>query len=137
MSNQPELILSALDVERLEVMLDKVSDSQFPGKTRLLAEIDRGDIREPQEMPDNVVTMNSTVRFNVAESGHTFSKTLVYPRDAGSADDNISILAPVGSAILGLTVGDTIDWPMAGNKETHVRIEEILYQPERAGDLHR
>ena len=137
MSSQPELILSALDVERLEVMLDSVSATQFPGKASLLAEIDRGDIREPEEMPDNVVTMNSSVRLSVIDSGRTFNRTLVYPRDAGAAEENISILAPVGSAILGLSVGDEIDWPMAGNKHTRVKIDDIIYQPERAGELHR
>ncbi|MGL5992303.1 MAG: GreA/GreB family elongation factor, partial [Aeromonas sobria] len=63
--------------------------------------------------------------------------TLVYPRDAKGDESNISILAPVGSALLGLKVGDGIAWPGPAGRTIEVEILEVVYQPERAGELHR
>jgi regulator of nucleoside diphosphate kinase len=103
----------------------------------LQAELDRADVREPKDMPPDVVTMNSTVRFQLQDSGESFVQTLVYPKDVDGSGERISILAPVGSALLGLKVGDTIEWPGPGGKPIAVRIVEIVYQPERAGELHR
>ena len=81
--------------------------------------------------------MNSTVRFALEDSGEEFSYTLVYPRDVDGSEGRISVLAPVGSALLGLSTGDRISWPGPGGKPISVRIVEVVYQPERAGDLHR
>ena len=63
--------------------------------------------------------------------------TLVYPKDMDSSGNKISILAPVGSASLGLSQGDQIEWPEPGGGLLRVRIEEIVYQPERSGVHHR
>jgi len=80
--------------------------------------------------------MNSTVRFTIVQSGEEFTLRLVYPKDAGEAD-RISVLAPVGSALLGLAVGAELDWPRPGGGVSTVRVTDVLYQPERAGELHR
>ena len=109
--------------------------SRQAGKDELLAELDRARIVEPQAVPSNVVTMNSTVRFRVESSEREFSLTLVYPRDQG--EGTISILAPVGSALLGMTEGDAIAWPKPGGGVLSLRIIEVTYQPERVGDFHR
>ena len=81
--------------------------------------------------------MNSTVRFTITESGEEFRLTLVYPKDAQGEPDRISILAPVGSALLGLAVGDEIQWPKPGGGMSTVRVIDVSYQPERSGELHR
>ncbi|MBX3665016.1 MAG: GreA/GreB family elongation factor, partial [Burkholderiales bacterium] len=65
-----------------------------------------------------------------------FELTLVYPRDAGG-EGRISVLAPVGSALLGLSVGSALDWPLPDGPSTTVRVSAITYQPERAGEHHR
>ncbi|STR27468.1 Regulator of nucleoside diphosphate kinase [Janthinobacterium lividum] len=106
-----------------------------PDKAALLDELGRAEVLEPQEIPPTVVTMNSTVRFTV-ENKEEFCLTLVYPKDVEGQADRISVLAPVGSALLGLSVGDSIAWPMPGGV-VKVKIEEIVYQPERAGEYHR
>ena len=62
---------------------------------------------------------------------------LVYPKDSDGSPENISILAPVGSALLGLSQGDSIEWPKPGGGLMKVRVQEVTYQPERAGALHR
>ena len=109
----------------------------FPGKAELEAELDRADVVAPQEIPPTVVTMNSTVKFRVQSSQEEFQLTLVYPKDVDQSGGTISVLAPVGSALLGLSQGDEIEWPKPGGGKIKVRIEEILYQPERAGEFHR
>lgn len=81
--------------------------------------------------------MNSTVRFKVESSSEEFELTLVYPKDSDTSGSKISILAPVGSALLGLSQGDEIEWPKPGGGMLRVRMEEVIYQPERSGEYHR
>ena len=92
---------------------------------------------EPQAIPPTVVTMNSTVRFKVLSTSQEFEMTLVYPKDVDGSGKTISILAPVGSALLGLSQGDEIEWPKPGGGVLQVRIESVIYQPERTGEYHR
>ena len=136
MSVKANIILSSLDVERLEKPLDALPRGSFPGQAELRAELDRGDVVAPKDVPPNVVTMNSTVRF-VFESGKEFSMTLVYPEHVEGDASRISILAPVGSALLGLTVGEHIEWPQPGGGRMKLTVKEVLWQPERAGEFHR
>lgn len=135
MYKKPEIILSRLDAERLERMLDSLGNTPFPGRLELEEEIARARIVEPALVPSTVVTMNSSVRFMVTSSDSTFSLTLVYPGDADSSNHTISILAPVGSALLGLNEGDEIAWPAPGGGMINVKIIEVTYQPERNGDF--
>ncbi|WLD57836.1 nucleoside diphosphate kinase regulator [Salinispirillum sp. LH 10-3-1] len=137
MSARPQVIVSTLDADRLYALLESLPDNAFPGKDELEAELDRASFVAPQDVPPTVVSMNSTVRFRVESSNEEFSRTLVYPKDMDSNGDKISILAPVGSALLGLSQGDQIEWPKSGGKVLNVRIEEVLYQPERAGEYFR
>ncbi len=134
---KPRIIVSSLDLERLEALLRSLPHQAFPGSDDLEAELARAEIVDPKEMPSTVVTMNSTVRFKVESSSKEFHLTLVYPKDADAAGSTISILAPVGSALLGLSIGDEIEWPKPGGGSLRVRIEEITYQPERSGEFRR
>ena len=136
-TTKPPITLSSLDVDRIEALLAALPSSAFPGKDGLQAEIDRADIVAPKEMPPSVVTMNSTVQFSIVETGKEFVLSLVYPRDMDGSADKISILAPVGSALLGLSIGDELGWPGPGGKPMTVRVKQIMYQPESAGELHR
>ncbi|MCH8551111.1 MAG: nucleoside diphosphate kinase regulator [Natronospirillum sp.] len=136
-NTQPPIVISSLDADRLDELLEGLSAADFPGRAELEAELARATIVEPQEVPDTVVSMNSTVRFRVESTGEVFNLTLVYPKNMDNSGSKISILAPVGSALLGLSQGDQIAWPKPGGGQLRVRIEEILYQPERAGDYHR
>lgn len=137
MNARPNIVISSLDAERLEALLASLPKDSFPGRAELEAELARAEIVDPKDIPSTVVTMNSTVRFRVASSTEEFTLTLVYPRDMDSSSSKISILAPVGSALLGLAQGDEIEWPKPGGGRLRVRIEEVLYQPERAGVFHR
>lgn len=134
MSKRPKIILTSHDLDRLEALLESRSAAAFPGRTELRAELDRAEVVEPQDVPSDVVTMNSKVRF-VLESGEEFCLTLVYPRDMDGSTERISILAPVGSALLGLSAGEQIEWPKPGGGVMKVRLVEVIYQPERAGEF--
>ncbi len=137
MEKKPRITLSSLDYDRLETLLDSLPDNAFPGKAALQAELDRAEVVEPRDMPPTVVTMNSTVRFALEDTHEEFSLTLVYPRDADGKGEHISVLAPVGSALLGLSTGEHIEWPGPGGRSIRVRIVEVVFQPERAGEFHR
>ncbi|MCG5513591.1 nucleoside diphosphate kinase regulator [Ectothiorhodospira shaposhnikovii] len=137
MNSKPNIVLSSQDYDRLDSLLASISETAFPGKAALQAELDRAEVVDPEQIPPTVVTMNSTVRFVMDSTGESFCMTLVYPKDSTGQADKVSILAPVGSALLGLSVGDQIEWPRPGGGVIRVRIDEILYQPESAGDFHR
>ena len=135
MNSKPSITVSSLDFERLESLLEKQT-GDFPGRDALEAELDRADVLDPKDMPPNVVTMNSTVRFEDVKTGSQHALTLVYPKGAG-APDTISVLAPAGSALLGLSVGQSIAWPMPGGRTLELRILEVISQPEAEGQFHR
>lgn len=137
MNTKPPITLSSLDLERLEKLLDALPPGRFPQEDLLRDELQRATVLEPAGMPGNVVTMNSRVRFAVQPAGKEYEMTLVYPRDADGSTDRISVFAPVGAALLGLSVGDHMDWPVPAGGTIDVRIVDVVYQPERAGDLHR
>lgn len=137
MNKKPELIISSLDADRLYDLMESLPAGSFAGEKELEAELGRATIVEPKDMPSTVVTMNSTVNFIVESTQEEFTKTLVYPKNADANDDKISILAPVGSALLGLSQGDEIEWPKPSGGVIKVKIKAVTYQPERVGELHR
>ena len=134
--NKPAITLSSLDVDRIEAHKEKLP-ANFPGRAALEVELDRADVLEPTEMPADVVTMNSTVRFTLQETGAAQTLTLVYPKEADGSADKVSVFAPVGTALLGLRVGDTLQLPNPTGKTVTVRVDGITYQPESAGEMHR
>ena len=133
-NTQPEIVVSEADAEKLDALLEQVSVKDFPGKANLTEELDRANIVPSSQIPADVVTMNSKVRFKDVSGGQSFTRTLVYPKQAGQ-EETISILAPIGSALLGLSVGQEISWPKPGGGLMQVQIEEIVYQPERDGAM--
>ncbi len=137
MTTKPNILLSSIDVERLEQLINSLPPDSLPGIQALEEELDRGELIDARDVPPSLVTMNSTVRFRVESSNKEFCLTLVYPKDAKPDGSTVSILAPVGSALIGLSEGDEIDWPTPSGKAQHVRIEKVVYQPESAGEYHR
>lgn len=136
MQTQAPLTLSSLDVERLERLLETPAVAALPVAGALRGEIERASIVRPEDIPDGVVTMNSVVHCRDEVSGLEHRFTLVYPREADSAAGKISVLAPVGAALLGLSIGQSIDWDAPGGR-LQLRVIDIAYQPERAGDFYR
>ncbi|WP_440223391.1 nucleoside diphosphate kinase regulator [Dokdonella sp. MW10] len=134
---KPAIRVSSLDLERLESLLDEPAHARSATAEALRGELARATILEPAGMPADVVTMNSTARVRDRLSGDDREVTLVYPRDADAAAGRVSIMAPLGSAMLGLRVGDTIHWNVPGGRPLHVEVTGLAYQPEASGHLHR
>lgn len=133
MSDKPAITLSSLDLQRIEALLEGTADSDHGA---LRSELERAEVVEPRDMPGDVVSMNSTARMQDVDDGEEMTLTLVYPRNAG-APGMVSILAPVGSALLGLAVGQQINWPLPGGRTRRLRVLAVSYQPEAAGEFHR
>lgn len=135
MSSSPTITITRLDLQRLENLLDSQKDFG-PGAIALQAELDRAEVVGLDAVPAGLVTMNSRVHCREESSGKDYHLTLVYPQDAGG-EGKVSILAPVGSALLGLTVGQHIDWPAPGGKVLKLTLLAVEYQPEAAGEYSR
>ena len=134
---RPPLLVSRRDVERIESLLEQPAFQALDTRA-LQEELARAEVVDADQLPADIISMNSVaqVRVEDAEAGsHAYELTLVYPRDADPDTHKISILAPVGSALLGLRVGDAIDWPMPGGRTARLHVLTVRYQPEAAGDL--
>jgi regulator of nucleoside diphosphate kinase len=101
---------------------------------QLVDVLDEADIVAPQAMPADVVTMYS--RFVIRDLRLQRSQTLVvcYPADADASRGYVSVLSPAGMALVGQPVGAVVRWVGAGGRESVVRVERILFQPEATGD---
>jgi len=101
--------------------------------TTLEAELKRAEIVDPKRIPANVITMRSKVRLKDLVSGESKIYSLVFPTEANFSEGKISVLAPIGTAILGYKLGDSIEWPVPSGVRK-IKVDEILYQPEAAGE---
>ncbi|AKC86064.1 nucleoside diphosphate kinase regulator [Pseudoxanthomonas suwonensis] len=133
----PSLIISSRDLARLEALLDSPVLSRHPAALALMDELNRAEVLPPERIPADVVTMHSQVECEDIASGENHVLTLVYPNEADVERGRVSVLAPVGSALLGLSVGQSIDWEVPGGRTLKLRVKSVRYQPEAAGDLHR
>ena len=129
----PNIVITKRDADRIDSLLENLCGKNFPGKAQLEAELNRASIVNSEDIPPNVVTMNSTVVFQTGD-GKQFSLKLVYPKDTDGSTEKLSILAPIGSAILGLKEGDSISWPVHGGTSMDVQIIRVADQPDRDGN---
>lgn len=132
------LYLTDYDYERLELLLDnmnRVPQNRRDDLSRLEDDLATCRIVAPEEMPANIVTLHSKVRYLDLDNNKERVVTLVFPSNADLSEGRISIAVPLGAAILGHAEGDIVSWKVFDGKMT-IRIEEVLYQPEAAGDYH-
>jgi regulator of nucleoside diphosphate kinase len=133
------IYITEFDKKRLKGLI-KFAEERWDNKVLryledLDAELDRAEVVKPEEIPTDVITMNSTFRLSDLDTGEEVVYTLVFPADADSKNRKISVLAPVGTAVLGYRVGDTVEWEVpAGIKR--FKVDEIVYQPEAAREYH-
>ena len=137
MATPPPITVSSRDLDRLERLLESPAVAALPAAAALGSELERANVVAPADMPADVVTMNSEVTCVDEVGGETHRLTLVYPPDADVDKHRISVLAPVGPALLGLSVGQSIDWNAPGGRSLRLRVTSIAYQPEASGDLSR
>jgi regulator of nucleoside diphosphate kinase len=127
---QPNIIVTSSDLARLEQLLASPSAKGQPGIDNLGRELERAEVVASEKVPPGVVTMNSTVRFVEEATGKTHEMTLVYPREIDGTPGKVSILAPVGSALLGLSEGQDIEWSRPGGGSIRLKVTSVIYQPE-------
>ena len=133
----PSIVVSTRDMARLEALLDSPALSRHPAAVALAQELERAQVLPPEEIPEGIVTMHSRVDCEDELHNEKHSLTLVYPHEAEFDKGRVSVLAPVGSALLGLSVGQTIDWTAPGGRQLRLRVTAVHFQPEAAGDFHR
>lgn len=132
-----DIFITQFDLDRLKNLIveKKVTGGESVYLNDLGHELDRARIVESKDIPGDVITMNSKVRLKDLDAGEESVLFLVFPADANIEEGKISILAPVGTGMIGYRVGDVLEWkvPVGMRK---LEILEILYQPEAAGDFH-
>jgi regulator of nucleoside diphosphate kinase len=124
------------EYNRLRALIETTRERQgvdWEYLSKLEAELDRAEIVDAKEIPADVITMRSKVRLKDLVSGEANTYSLVFPTEANFSEGKISILAPIGTAILGYKRGDTIEWPVPAGVR-RLKVDEILYQPEAAGN---
>lgn len=134
--NQPSIYITTQDAEKLRKLMREAYHSDYRGSDylkKLAGEIEKASVVQPDQIPSNVITLNSTARLVDQQTNEEMIYTLVFPEDADPSQGKISILAPIGTAMLGYKTGDTFEWDTPGGKRI-IRVQEILYQPEASGD---
>ncbi len=136
--NSKRIYITDNDLNRLEELLEVANTINCRDNKHLqelARELEKAETVEATAIPADVVTMNSVVVLRDMETGEEKQFTLVFPRQANINQNKVSILAPVGTAMLGCSIGHVIAWNApAGLRK--MRVKKILYQPEAAGDYH-
>ena len=135
---QRQIFITAFDKKRLEELIAvarEFGEHQRDDLTGLSAELARAKIVDPKEVPPSVVTVNSKVLLQDLDISEDLTYSLVFPNEANIDSGAISILAPVGTALLGYSEGSEVEWDVPSGKR-RLKIKRILYQPEASGDFH-
>jgi len=132
------IYVTANDAKRLQAQLEVAKRSQYYGSDdlkKLGAELNRATIVASTEIHPDVITMNSKVRLLDLGTKEEMTYTLVFPDEVEVSEGKISVFAPIGTAMLGFRVGDTINWKVPAGVR-RIKVLAILYQPEASGDFH-
>lgn len=135
--SKPTITVNELDAERLDALLEQPAFANTDVAAALNDELDRAEILPPEKIPANVVTINSLVRFRDLRTAEEHVRTLVYPASLKDSHQQLSVMAPLGAALLGMHVGKQITWELPNGEEAWIEVLEVLYQPEAAGEYHR
>jgi regulator of nucleoside diphosphate kinase len=133
------IIITNADRQRLGTVLERAREQGLQRRRQLddlEHELERAEVVDQAEVPADVITMNSTAILTDLDTGEKHEYTLVYPNGANAEEGRVSVLAPVGTAMIGYRVGDVINWPVPAGR-VRLRVDEVLYQPERVGVLDR
>ena len=134
--NTHSVTISSIDQDRLAALIrDSVGSGGVPRENlcALKSKLDQARVLEPPEMPSDVVTMNSTARLRDLDTDEVETYTLVYPGFTDTTDNRVSVLAAIGTAILGRRAGDVIKWETSFGRLS-LKVEEVRFQPERDGN---
>ena len=139
MMRDSEIVVTEFDESRLRNLLEGVRRWNARDRTHvnhLESELDRAQVVPPADVPPDVVTMNSEIAVRDVDSNEEMTFAVVFPSDANVDRQTISILAPIGTAVLRYRTGDTIEWNVPG-RTRRLKIERVLFQPEAARQFDR
>lgn len=128
MRNLQRILITQADKARLQVAIGRALLQRSESRSRiddLQRELDRAEVVDPTLMPSGLVAMNSTVRLRDLDSDEIETYTLVFPQEADIQHNRISVLAPVGTAIIGYQVGDVVTWSVPRGR-VQLRIEDVI-----------
>jgi regulator of nucleoside diphosphate kinase len=132
------IYITQFDMQRLRRLLLQTNVLQRVDRRNFIdleKELSRATVVDPSSIPPTVVTMNSTVRFKDLGSKEEMTCTIVFPEDSDADHGKISVIAPIGTALLGYRAGDQVDWIVPAGRR-RLKILEVIYQPEAAGHYH-
>lgn len=132
------IYITEYDLKRLRELIEEAKRVERRGNEYLDSldiELSRGKVVAPTEVPPDAVTMNSRVHLVDLDAHEEMVYTLVFPQEADITQSKISVLAPIGTAMLGYRVGDTFTWQVPDGVR-RLQVKQVLYQPEASGDYH-
>jgi len=122
---KPKIVVSDIDHERLTILAGNVSEKLEEVAEELMQELDRAKVVPQKKLPADVVRMGSMVEFR-SNDGHERKVTLVYPGEADIAQGKISILTPIGTALIGLTPGQSMSWTARDGKAHELSVISVI-----------
>ncbi|MEO6270457.1 MAG: nucleoside diphosphate kinase regulator [Lautropia sp.] len=137
MADQPSIYLTQVDLDRLFDLVQTYGPGVGPGADRLQqleSELVRAVVVPRDKIPKDVVTMNSRVVFEDETTGEKREITLVYPKQADIGSGKVSVLVPVGTALLGVKVGQSIDWELPNGAKHRYKVVAVPYQGDETSD---
>jgi regulator of nucleoside diphosphate kinase len=135
--SRTDIIITEKDFDRLQGVVDspRYRATHAALLMALKNELERGKVVAADEVPTRVVTMHSQVRIRDLRTDDSETYTLVYPEEADINDGKLSVLAPLGTALLGTRAGQVVKFDVPAGQR-RLKVEKIIYQPEAAGDFH-
>lgn len=128
------IVVTARDKDRLFQVVDLFLAKRYDILVDFLRrELTRAKVVASEQVPRDIATMNSRVRYRDNETAEVFTFSLVYPGEEDSLLGRVSVLSPVGAALLGLSEGQSIEWTTIGARRRNLTLLSVLFQPEAAG----
>lgn len=128
------IYITRADMTRLRSLIESAKNGR-DDLTSLRGELDHARLVEPGDIPADVITMNSQAQLRDLETSEVMTFTLVFPENASIEHDRISVLAPIGTAMLGQREGEEFEWEVPAGR-VRLKVVRVLYQPEAAKHYH-
>jgi regulator of nucleoside diphosphate kinase len=134
-THNPKIFITDEDFDRLDRLATSGQSANLPAAELLAAELERAVVCPATEIAADVVTMNSQVTFHIGSEAERQTRTLVYPEDYpadGSGDDRLSVMTPLGAALIGMPAGSRIEYETVNGTSRLVTVDAVLHQPQAA-----